>query len=85
MFWTGTPAGQGKTTWERVMAGDPQTVESAICFLEVRPYFFRSGYIFKDLLRKCPRAPLSTDQAARLRVIEQRLLAWRERKLAKNC
>jgi hypothetical protein len=27
---------------------------------------------------------LSADQAARLRVIEQRLLDWRERKLAKR-
>ena len=26
------------------------TVEAAICFLECRPYFFRSGYMFKDIL-----------------------------------
>ena len=78
------PGGYQGLVWERILAGDPQTMESAICFLEVRPYFFRSGYMFKDLLRKCRRAPLSADQAARLKVIEQRLLAWRERKLAKK-
>jgi hypothetical protein len=78
------PGGYQGLVWERILAGDPQTMESAICFLEVRPYFFRSGYMFKDLLRKCRRAPLSSDQAARLRVIEQRLSEWRERKLAKK-
>ena len=70
--------------WERILAGDLQTMESAICFLEVRPYFFRSGYMFKDLLRKCRRAPLSRNQAERLRAIEKRLLEWRERKAAKK-
>jgi hypothetical protein len=78
------PGGYQGLVWERILAGDPQTVESAICFLEVRPYFFRSGYMFKDLLRKCRKAPLPADQAARLRVIEQRLAEWRERKLAKK-
>ncbi len=78
------PGGYQGLVWERILAGDPQTMESAICFLEVRPYFFRSGYMFKDLLRKCRKAPLSADQAARLRVIEQRLAEWRERKLAKK-
>jgi hypothetical protein len=43
----------------RVMYGDPKAMEAAICFLEIRPYFLRSGYIFKDILRKCRRAPLS--------------------------
>jgi hypothetical protein len=67
---------------ERIKAGDPNTVEAAICFLEVRPYFFRSGYMFKDILRKCRRAPLSPDQAGRLAAIEKRLLEWRARKAA---
>jgi len=69
---------------ERIKAGDPNTMETAICFLECRPYFFRSGYMFKDILRRCRRAPLSPDQAARLKIIEKRLLEWRERKLAKK-
>jgi hypothetical protein len=45
--------------WDRILAGDAETMEAAICFLECRPYFFRSGYMFKDILRKCRRAPLS--------------------------
>jgi len=65
---------------ERITAGDPNAMEAAICFLEVRPYFFRSGYMFKDILRKARRAPLSSAQANRLAVVEQNLEAWRARR-----
>lgn len=68
----------------RISYGDEEAMEAAICFLEIRPYFFRSGYMFKDILRKCRRARLSSDQAARLKTIEKRLWEWRERKLAKK-
>ncbi len=27
---------------DRIAAGDPESMEAAICFLELRPYFFRS-------------------------------------------
>jgi hypothetical protein len=69
---------------ERILAGDPETMEAAICFLECRPYFFRSGYMFKDILRKCRRAPLLPDQAARLAIIDEKLVEWRKRKPAKR-
>ena len=69
---------------ERITSGDPNTMEAAICFLECRPYFFRSGYMFKDILRRCRRAPLSPKQAIRLRVIEEKLAEWRKRKLSKK-
>jgi hypothetical protein len=65
---------------ERIVAGDPDAMEAALCFLEVRPYFFRSGYMFKDILRKTRRAPLSSVQAERLAVVEQKLEAWRARR-----
>src|SRR5215813_7968903 len=64
----------------RISAGDPETMEAAVCFLECRPYFFRSGYMFKDILRGCRKAPLSARQAARLEVIEEKLADWRRRK-----
>jgi hypothetical protein len=69
---------------ERILAGDPETMEAAICFLECRPYFFRSGYMFKDILRKCRRAPLSPDQANRLAAVEIKLAEWRKSKPAKR-
>ncbi len=69
---------------ERISSGDPETMEAAICFLEMRPYFFRSGYMFKDILRRCRRAPLSPQQAARLKVMEQKLAEWQQRKLSQK-
>jgi len=67
---------------QRITSGDPSTMEAAICFLECRPYFFRSGYMFKDILRRCRKTPLTSEQTARLKVIEQKLLEWRQRKLS---
>lgn len=51
---------------ERIVAGEPEAIEAALCFLEARPYFFRSGYMFKDILRKTKRLALSGQQAVRL-------------------
>jgi hypothetical protein len=64
---------------ERIVAGDAEAMEAGFCFLECRPYFFRSGYIFKEILRKAKRAPLSPDQTRRLQVVVQRLAEWRSR------
>jgi hypothetical protein len=68
----------------RIVAGDPQTIEVAMCFLELRPYFFRSGYMYQSLLRKMKRAAVTKDQAERLQVVLERLNEWRMRKAAKN-
>jgi hypothetical protein len=73
------PGGYGGAL-ERIVAGDPDAMEAAICFLEVRPYFFRSGYMFKDILRKARRAPLSNIQANRLAAVEHKLETWRASK-----
>jgi hypothetical protein len=51
---------------DRIVAGDRQTIETALRFVECRPFFFRSGYMFKDLLRKLKRAPLDPGSATRL-------------------
>jgi hypothetical protein len=61
---------------QRISSGDPYAMEAAICFLELRPYFFRSGYMFKDILRKCKRAPLSKSQALRLAAVIQKRADW---------
>ncbi len=61
---------------DRISAGDPNTIEAAICFLELRPYFFRSGYMFKDILRKCKHASLSESQAARLAAVIKKRQDW---------
>ena len=59
-------------------------MEAAVCFLEVRPYFFRSGYMWKDIFRRCRRAPLPLDLATRFKAIEERFVAWREQKAKKK-
>ena len=69
---------------DRVLAGDPFSIEAAICFLESRPYFFRSGYMFTDILRKTKRAALSPDQAGRLQFVIERQALWKEKRLRKN-
>ena len=55
-----------------MLEGDQHTIEAAHCFLELRPYFFRSGYMRKELLRKINRGPLSLKQLARLQVAQER-------------
>ena len=52
--------------FERIIGGDNKAMEAALCFVECRPYFFRSGYMFKDILRKLKRAPLDVEQTMRL-------------------
>lgn len=55
--------------YERILSGDPEAMEAAICFLECRPYFFRSGFMFKDMLRKVKKAPLTQGQRKRLEAV----------------
>lgn len=63
---------------ERLLDGDSKTMEAAICFLEARPYFFRSGYMFKDILRKAKKAPLSEDQRKRFNKVYDAYIKYRE-------
>lgn len=63
--------------YARIAAGDRRAIEAALCFVEVRPWFYRSGYIYRDLIRKLRRATLTPDQAARFADFEQRLAAWK--------
>lgn len=69
---------------DRLVAGDPETMEAAICFLELRPYFFRSGYMFEALLRKAKHAPLSAEQRARLQFVADSFRAWKVSKREKK-
>jgi hypothetical protein len=65
---------------EQIDAGDPIAVEVGLCFLELRPYFFRSGYMFKDILRRVRRSKLSEEQSGRLAAVLEKRAEWRERK-----
>ena len=70
----------------RLRALEPEAIETTIHFLEVDPYFFRSGYIKADLLRHLKRAPLTKSQEQRLRnVILARLSGPGRRELRAYC
>lgn len=71
------PGGPYPDFYERLRAGDPDIIEVALCFLEVRPYFFRSGYHWKTILQKCKRAQMSDEQAERFRDLLERYKTWR--------
>ena len=71
------PGGSDPRFYERLLEGDPIAVEAALCFLEVRPYFFRSGYHWKKILQKCKRAKMTTEQAERFARVLQRYSEWR--------
>lgn len=65
---------------ERILRGDADAVESAVCFAELRPYFFRSGYFLKKVIRKLKCAPLTENQRLRLDVVIRRQADWKARK-----
>ncbi|HLI68014.1 MAG TPA: hypothetical protein VKU90_16740 [Caulobacteraceae bacterium] len=50
-------------------AGDADSIDPMIDFLEADPMFFRSGYIKADVLRWINRLPLTTTQMRRLQAV----------------
>src|SRR5262245_3685386 len=54
---------QGK---QRLKQQQPDAIEDAICFLEVDPWFHRSGYIKERFLHWLKRCPLTAEQQERL-------------------
>jgi hypothetical protein len=72
------PGGWDEQFFDRVRDGESAAIEAALCFLEVRPYFFRSGYHWKSIFQKCKRAPMSVDQAERYAQIAENYAEWRK-------
>lgn len=66
-----------KNLYERLAIGDFYTMEAAICFLEVRPYFFRSGYMYQKLMRKLKSTPLTEGQRKRFDSIHKQYQLWK--------
>jgi len=71
------PGGWHPDFYDRLKAGDSEAIEVALCFLEVRPYFFRSGYHWKEILQKCKRAPMSREQSERFKALLENYNEWR--------
>ena len=68
------------TALERIKNGDAEAIESALCFIEIRPYFFRSGYMYKTFMRKLKRAPLSEKQSERFAAVVHAYEEWRQKR-----
>ncbi|KRG51839.1 hypothetical protein ARC23_08675 [Stenotrophomonas beteli] len=56
---------------------DPDTLDVALTFLEVRPYFFRCGYMWKTLLKRVRQVSMGTKQHVRLQKILDAYAAYR--------
>ena len=69
-----------ETAVARMAQGDAEAIEAALCFVELRPYFFRSGYMFKTFLRKLKRAQLDVRQTERFERVVQAYEKWRQMK-----
>lgn len=60
--------------------GEPHGIELAVEFLESDPWFFRSGYIKADLIRKLKRQVLSESMKCRLREVMLEVVDGRDRR-----
>ena len=67
--------------FKHLAAGDPVTAETAILFLEVHPYFFRSQYHATKFIRLLKKLQLRPDLQQRFDAI---LCAARQRKLRRS-
>jgi len=68
--------------YDRIIEGDPYTLELALSFIECRPYFFRSGYMYKDFLRKLKSAPLNKREKERYEKVYEAYLEYRKNRHA---
>jgi|SRR6185503_16789871 hypothetical protein len=62
---------------QRIAEGDAGAIEAALAFLELRPYFFRSGYMREKLLRRLKHVPLTSSQGERFSAVLEAQRKWR--------
>lgn len=70
---------------EKLRAGDPHVLEWALCFLECRPYFDRSGFMYKDLMRVLKNVPMGAGARSRFERMRQRYLDFLESRKRNDC
>jgi hypothetical protein len=61
-------------------ASDPGAIDLALCFVESRPYFFRSGYMYTLLMRRLKKCAMSDEQVMRHAGVIERAATWRQKK-----
>jgi hypothetical protein len=73
------PGGYGAVL-EGLERGDPGAIDIALCFVELRPYFFRSGYMYTLLMRRLKTCAKTPEQAERHARVVERAAAWRRQR-----
>ena len=63
---------------KRIEAGDIKAIETAIRYLEIRPFYFRAQYTRDVFVRLIKRQALSARLQQRFDATRDRLRAWRE-------
>lgn len=66
--------------YEALKNDNTYAIEYAICFIEIRPYFFRSGYIYQKLLRRLAYADMTDGQKDRYQTIKNDYKLYRQQK-----
>jgi DNA repair exonuclease SbcCD ATPase subunit len=75
------PSGHNEETFfDQLVKSDPVITEWALCFLELRPYFFRSGYVWQKLLRRLKHVALSEEQQQRFSDVIRSYGEWKAQK-----
>jgi hypothetical protein len=59
----------GDERWDKFLNGDSAEIETAVLFLDVDPYFFRSGYMKEVIWTRLKKFDLSAPQRTRLEAI----------------
>ncbi len=72
------------TAADRISRGDAEAIEAALIFLELRPYFFHSGFMFKELIQRCKRRSLLRIRQGVSRLCWTRLAGGRRRSARKE-
>jgi hypothetical protein len=67
---------------ERLKRLEPEAVENAIQFLEEDPWFYRSGYVKEEMVRRLKHAALTKSQQSRLRSVIMRSIRQGTRRIA---
>lgn len=67
----------------RIAAGDPQAIETAIRYLELRPFYCRAQYTREIFTRLLNRQTLPPKLQQRFDATRERLCTWRAAKRAK--
>ena len=57
--------------------GNQETIERALAFIEIRPFHYRSGYIFNDLMRVLKNIELNKKQKRRFDSINRKFSEYK--------